>query len=118
MKRRQSILQAVGVSAHPEVLVQLRDALVADAEGFNVHRRQHENLRSGWEGKVRRSPQAMACRKRYVEALGRSQRLLPEESPNRGYTGSKAQQGKPGPGVNLEPKRLEGSPDEVGGEVL
>jgi len=24
------------VTAHPEVLVQLRDAVVADAEGFNV----------------------------------------------------------------------------------
>ena len=35
-KRRQSILEAVGVTAPPEVLVQLREAEVADAEGFNA----------------------------------------------------------------------------------
>src|SRR6266567_6650299 len=34
-KRRQSILEAVGVTAHPEVLVQLRQA-IADAEGFHA----------------------------------------------------------------------------------
>ena len=49
MKRRQRILQAVGEVALPEVLVQLRNKLVADAEGFNVHRRQHGNTRS-WRG--------------------------------------------------------------------
>jgi hypothetical protein len=38
------------VAAHPEVLVQLRDELVADAEGFNVHRRQHEIIRFGEDG--------------------------------------------------------------------
>ena len=30
------------MTAHPEVLVQLRNELVADAEGFNVHRRQYK----------------------------------------------------------------------------
>ena len=48
----------------PEVLVQLRDEFVADAEGFNVHRRQYEIIRFGEDVKVRRSPQAVACRKR------------------------------------------------------
>jgi hypothetical protein len=42
---------------------------VADAEGFNVHRRQHRSLRQGEEVEVRRSPQAMACRKRSVRNL-------------------------------------------------
>ena len=60
----------------PEVLVQLRNELVADAEGFNVHRRQHKSIRFGQDVKVRRSPQAVACRKRYVEELGKPYRLL------------------------------------------
>jgi hypothetical protein len=75
-KRRQRILQAVGVTAHPEVLVQLRETLVADAEGFNAHRRLHKSIRVGEDAKVRRSPQAAACRKRYVKELGRPHRLL------------------------------------------
>ena len=64
------------MTAHPEVLVQLRDELVADAEGFHVHRRQHKSIRIGEEVKVRRSPQAVACRKRDVEELGRPHKLL------------------------------------------
>ncbi len=35
--------------AHPEVLVQLRDELVADVEGFNDRRRQHKSIRK-WLG--------------------------------------------------------------------
>jgi len=65
------------VTAHPEVLVQLRDEFVADAEGFKVHRRQHKSIRFGEDVKVRRSPQAVACRKRYDQELGRPYRLLP-----------------------------------------
>jgi hypothetical protein len=63
------------VIAHPEVLVQLRDKLVADVEGFNDRRRQHQSIRKGLDVKVRRSPQAVACRKRYVVELGRPQKL-------------------------------------------
>jgi hypothetical protein len=51
-------------------------ALVADAEGLNAHRRQYESIHLGEDVKVRRSPQAVACRKRDVEELGRPQRLL------------------------------------------
>jgi hypothetical protein len=51
-------------------------ALVADAEGFNAHRRQHKSIRFGEDVKVRRSPQAVACRKRDVEELGRPHQLL------------------------------------------
>jgi hypothetical protein len=58
------------------VLVQLREKLVADAEGVNAHRRLHKSIRVGEETKVRRSPQAAACRKRYVTELGRPPRLL------------------------------------------
>ena len=76
MKRRQRILQAVGVAAYPEVLAQLRNKVVADAEGFNAYRMQYESIRIGEDVKVRRSPQAMACRKRYVEELGKPHRLL------------------------------------------
>ena len=48
---------------------------IADAEGFNVHRRQHRNIRFGEDVEVRRSPQAVACKKRYVAELGKPQRL-------------------------------------------
>ena len=39
---------------------------IADAEGFNDHRRQHRSSRLGEGVKVRRSPQAVACKKRCV----------------------------------------------------
>ena len=61
--------------AHPEVLVQLRNKLIADAEGFNVHRRQHRDTQFGEGVEVRRSPQAVACRKRYVREPGKPQRV-------------------------------------------
>ena len=76
MKRTQGILQAVGVTAHPEVLVQLRNELVADAEGFNDRRRQYKIIPSGLDVKVRRSHQAVACRKRCTQELGRPLSVL------------------------------------------
>jgi hypothetical protein len=82
-KRRQRILQAAGVTAHPEMLVQLRNEIVADAEGFNVHRRQHKSIRNGEDGKVRRSPQAVACRKRYDRELGKPREFLKAEKAYR-----------------------------------
>ena len=75
-KRRQSILQAVGVTAHPAGLGPLRDTRAADAEGVHAHRRPHKSSRLGEEAKVRRSPQAAAGRQRDVTARGRPQRLL------------------------------------------
>jgi hypothetical protein len=104
-KRRQRILQAVGVVAHPEVLVQLRDWLAADAEGFNVHRRQHRSTRDGEGVEVRRSRQAVACRKRYVGELGRPSRLLPAGRVLVGCTALEARKGKPGYGVMPGPTR-------------
>ena len=74
--RRQRILSAGGVTAPPDVLVQLRKTLVADAEGLNAPRRRHNHLRWGEDVQVRRSPQAAACRKRGVEARGRPHRRL------------------------------------------
>jgi hypothetical protein len=47
---------------------------VADAEGFNARRRQHRSVRFGEDVKVRRSPQAVACKKRYAVELGKPQR--------------------------------------------
>jgi len=103
-KRRQRILQAVGVVAHPEVLVQLRDKLATDAEGFSMHRRQHRCTRFGEGVEVRRSPQAMACRKRYVGELGRPSRRLPAGGVLVGCTALEARKGKPGHGVMPGPK--------------
>ena len=64
------------MTAHPEVLVQLRNKRVADAEGLNAHRRRPKSLRVGEAATVRRSPQAAAGRKREAEDLGRPQRRL------------------------------------------
>jgi hypothetical protein len=44
---------------------------------------------------VRRSPQAMACRKRYAEEPGRPQWLLAGESLGVRYTANEAHKGKP-----------------------
>ena len=44
---------------------------IADAEGFNVRRRQHRSIRFGEDVEVRRSPQAVACKKRYASELGK-----------------------------------------------
>lgn len=54
------------------MLVQLRDEFVADAEGFNVHRRQHKIIRYGEDVKVRRSPQAMGAAKLSIDLVGES----------------------------------------------
>jgi hypothetical protein len=58
---------------------------------------------------VRRSPQAVACRKRGVEELGKPQRLLDVENLGRGYTAPEARKGKPRHGTMLEPT-LHGGP--------
>jgi len=91
------------------VLVQLRNRLVADAEGFNAHRRLHKSIRLGEDAKVRRSPQAVACRKRDVEELGRPQKLLRVESVGGWYTAIEAREGKPGNGTMPEPERRRGT---------
>jgi hypothetical protein len=97
------------VTAHPEVLVQLRNKLVADAEGFHAHRRPHKSIRMGEDAKVRRSPQVAACRKRDVEELGRPQRLLRVESVGDWYTALEAREGKPGHGTMPEPQLRRGT---------
>jgi len=53
---------------------------------------------------VRRSPQAVACRKRGVEELGRPQTFLPVENDGVWYTALEARKGKPGDGTMLEPR--------------
>ncbi len=103
---------------HPEVLVQLRDKLVADAEGFNVHRRQHKSTRIGEDAKVRRSPQAAACRKRHVRELGKPLGFPAGGKVNVGHTDSEAQKGKPGNGTMRESKRTLELSERAGGGVL
>ena len=44
---------------------------IADAEGFNVRRRQYRSIRYGEDVEVRRSHQAVACRKRCAVELGK-----------------------------------------------
>jgi hypothetical protein len=66
------------VVAHPEVLVQLRNKLVADADSLNVLEGSTKRSVHGESVEVRRSPQAVACRKRDVRELGKPRRLLEE----------------------------------------
>jgi hypothetical protein len=64
------------------------------------------DARMGEGVEVRRSPQAMACRKRYVEELGSPHALLAVgRSKVRYIVDTKAQKGKPGHRVKREPKR-------------
>lgn len=79
------------------------DIAIADAEGFNAYRKQHESTRIGEGVKVRRSPQAVACRKRGVRELGKPQWAPDVGTAEAGYTDIEAQMGKPGNGTRLEP---------------
>jgi len=70
VNRTQRIMQAVGESALPEVLVSLRNELVPVAEGCNVRRRQNKIIRKrrGCEGPIqlfrhgRGNPDTELCR--------------------------------------------------------
>src|SRR5207245_1569223 len=84
-KRRQSILEAVGVTAHPEVLGQLRHGN-GGRRGFERSRRPHARNRCGQVVQVRRSPQAVAGRKRDGEERGKPQTLLDGENLGRWST--------------------------------
>ena len=66
----------------------------ADAEGFNVHRRQHRSIRNGEDVEVRRSPQDVACRKRYVVELGKPQRAPVVGTAREWYTVIEANDGE------------------------
>jgi hypothetical protein len=68
------------------------------------------DARLGEGEEVRRSPQAVACRKRYGEELGRPQALLAVGRSNVGYIDTKARKGKPGHRIKREPKRWTGKP--------
>ena len=67
------------------MLVQLRNAQ-CDAEGFNAHRRQHGSIRYGKDVEVHRSPQAVACRKRYTVELGKPQWAPVVKTATKWYT--------------------------------
>jgi hypothetical protein len=60
------------------------------------------DARNGLGEEVRRSPQAVACRKRYVEELGRPHTLLAVGRSKVGYIDTKARKGKPGHRVKRE----------------
>ena len=97
------------MTAHPEVLVQLRHGH-GGRRGFSRSRRPHARNRLGQVVQVRRSPQAVACRKRDVEeARGKPQTLLDVENLRGWSTAPEAPKGKPGNGTRLEPT-LHGGP--------
>ena len=76
MKRTQRIMQAVGEAVLPEESWYSFEMPIADAEGFNVRRRQYRSIRFGEDVEVRRSHQAVACMKRCTQELGRPIWLL------------------------------------------
>jgi hypothetical protein len=98
------------VTAHPAVLGQLRHGH-GGRRGFERSRRHHARNRLGQVVQVRRRPQAVACRKRDVEARGKPQTLLYVENRGRWSTAPEAPKGKPGHGTMLEPPRHSGTWD-------
>ena len=90
------------MTAHPEVLVQLRHGH-GGRRGFSRSRRQQARNRCGQVVPVRRRPQAVACRKRDDEERGKPQTLLYVDNLGRWSTAPEAPQGKPGHGTMLEP---------------
>ena len=66
----------------------------ANVEGFNARRRQHRSIRLGEDVEVRRSPQAVACRKRYAVELGKPQRVPVVGTAREWYTVIEAMNGE------------------------
>ncbi len=60
---------------HPEVLVQLRESNPRTPRVLTVAEGNTEASVNGEDVEVRRSPQAVACRKRYAVELGKPQML-------------------------------------------
>ena len=74
-----------------------------------MHRRQHRSFRFGEEVEIRRSPQAVACRKRYAVELGKPRRAPAVGTAMERYTGIQVlrhMKGKPENGTRLEPAPL------------
>lgn len=113
-KRRPRLRSAVGVTAPPAGLGQLRDTRVADAAGVHAYRRPPKRLRMGEEVTGRRSPQAAACRQSDVEARGRPPRLLAAGHAAAGSTAHAAPQGTPGHRTLRAPPRPEGTLRQAG----
>ncbi len=107
--RRQSSLEAVGGTAPPAVLGQLRHGH-GGRRGFSRARRQQERNRLGQVGQVRRSPQAVAGRQSDGDAArGKPQTLLDGDNLGSWSPAPEAPQGKPGTGTRLAPT-LHGGP--------
>ncbi len=87
------------MTVRPEELVQLRDKLVADGEGFNVPEANTKHPLRVRMSEVRRSPQAVAYRKRYVEELGRPHKLLTEDRGKQGIQLLRHGRGNPDTGL-------------------
>ncbi len=86
--------------AHPEVLVQLRDEIFADVEGFDDRRRQHKNIRNwlGCEGPPESTGRGMQ------EEICRRTREAPKAPKCRGsvygwYTANEARKGNQDTGI-------------------
>lgn len=75
MKRRQRILQAVGVTRTLKCWYSFEISLLRMPRVLTYTEGNTEAPVTGEGVEVRRSPQAVACRKRYVGELGKPQRL-------------------------------------------
>ena len=96
------------MTAPPAVLGQLRHGH-RGRRGFARSRRHHERPRVGQGVPGRQRPQAVACRKREGEELGKAQTLLDMDHLGSWYPAPEAPQGKPGHGTRLAPP-LHGGP--------
>ncbi len=70
MKRTQRILQAVGVTVYPESWYSF-EMQVEVGEGFNVPEAKIKHPRNGKDVNGLRSHQAVACKKRCTQELGK-----------------------------------------------
>src|SRR5262249_49478965 len=102
-KRRQRILEAAGVTAHPAVLGQLRKGAWCGRRGFSrtPQATQDHPYWQGWEGPPESSGRGMQeeGRRRTWEAPA----VPAVENASVGSTAPEARQGKPGHGTMLDP---------------
>jgi len=109
VKRTQRILQAVGATVCPESWYSFEMRLLRMARVLTFTEANTKHPALVMDVAVRRSPQAVACRKRCAVELGKPHRLLVGGRPSIRYTDRETRKGKPGNRVMPEPKRTEGS---------
>jgi hypothetical protein len=117
MKRRQRILQAVGVTRTLKCWYSFEISLSRMPRVLTYTEGNTESTQFGEGVEVRRSPQAVACRERYVAELGKPLRLPSGGTMDTRHRATEAQKGKPGHGATRAPDGSSERPARAGGEL-